>query len=74
MDVPQRSSSSSSSASNSTMQVSPSQSYAPAPSPPMGQQSSGTDLFLRDFSLVAEAAKRAQMAVMMRDLDDFCIS
>ncbi|KNG80047.1 hypothetical protein ANOM_011829 [Aspergillus nomiae NRRL 13137] len=25
--------------------------------------------FLRDFSLVAEAAKRAQMSVMMRDLE-----
>ncbi|KKK20838.1 hypothetical protein P175DRAFT_0500423 [Aspergillus ochraceoroseus IBT 24754] len=25
--------------------------------------------FLRDFSLVAEAAKRAQMAVVMRDLE-----
>jgi hypothetical protein len=26
--------------------------------------------FLRDFSLLAEAAKRAQMAIMMRDFDD----
>ncbi|KAK2737957.1 hypothetical protein FQN57_007311 [Myotisia sp. PD_48] len=26
--------------------------------------------FLQDFSLVAEAAKRAQMAVMMRDLEN----
>ena len=26
--------------------------------------------FLRDFTLVAEAAKRAQMAVVMRDLGD----
>lgn len=26
--------------------------------------------FLQDFSLLAEAAKRAQMAVMMRDFDD----
>ncbi|RAL09036.1 uncharacterized protein BO97DRAFT_352616 [Aspergillus homomorphus CBS 101889] len=25
--------------------------------------------FLRDFSLVAEAAKRAQMSVMVRDLE-----
>jgi hypothetical protein len=25
--------------------------------------------FLRDFSLVAEAAKRAQMSVVMRDLE-----
>jgi hypothetical protein len=26
--------------------------------------------FLQDFSLLAEAAKRAQMACMMRDFDD----
>lgn len=26
--------------------------------------------FLRDFNLVAEAAKRAQMAVLMRDMGD----
>ncbi|THW05419.1 hypothetical protein D6D26_02169 [Aureobasidium pullulans] len=29
-----------------------------------------TSPFLQDFSLLAEAAKRAQMAVMMRDFDD----
>ncbi|KAK4169199.1 hypothetical protein QBC43DRAFT_284450 [Cladorrhinum sp. PSN259] len=28
-----------------------------------------TDAFLQDFTLVAEAAKRAQMAVMMRDFE-----
>ncbi|PSR87306.1 hypothetical protein BD289DRAFT_236362 [Coniella lustricola] len=29
-----------------------------------------TDAFLKDFTLVAEAAKRAQMAVMIRDLEN----
>ncbi|OJD24474.1 hypothetical protein ACJ73_04168 [Blastomyces percursus] len=29
----------------------------------------GTAAFLRDFTLVAEAAKRAQMAVIARDLE-----
>jgi hypothetical protein len=28
-----------------------------------------TNAFLQDFTLVAEAAKRAQMAVMMRDFE-----
>ncbi|TVY48507.1 hypothetical protein LOCC1_G001220 [Lachnellula occidentalis] len=31
--------------------------------------SGGTTPFLRDFNLVAEAAKRAQMAVLMRDME-----
>jgi len=31
------------------------------------------DAFLRDFTLVAEAAKRAQMAVMMRDFESIGI-
>lgn len=34
---------------------------------PLG--ASATMPFLRDFNLVAEAAKRAQMAVMMRDFE-----
>lgn len=33
------------------------------------QQAGGTSPFLRDFNLVAEAAKRAQMAVLMRDME-----
>ncbi|KAK1700384.1 hypothetical protein BDP55DRAFT_722927 [Colletotrichum godetiae] len=41
-----------------------------APPQPNGQQPPSTEAFLRDFTLVAEAAKRAQMAVMMRDFDD----
>ncbi|OLN85942.1 hypothetical protein CCHL11_05453 [Colletotrichum chlorophyti] len=38
------------------------------PSQPTAQAPS-TEAFLRDFTLVAEAAKRAQMAVMMRDFE-----
>jgi len=41
----------------------------------MGQRGDGsgapeTAPFLRDFSLIAEAAKRAQMACLARDLGD----
>ncbi|ROV98515.1 hypothetical protein VSDG_04261 [Cytospora chrysosperma] len=37
---------------------------------PVQQAPPSTDALLKDFSLVAEAAKRAQMAVIMRDLGD----
>lgn len=30
--------------------------------------------YLKDFNLVAEAAKRAQMAVLMRDIDEITLS
>ncbi|KAK4230236.1 hypothetical protein QBC38DRAFT_357565 [Podospora fimiseda] len=41
------------------------------PQPSHGRSSSAlsTEPFLKDFTLVAEAAKRAQMAVMMRDFE-----
>lgn len=42
---------------------------APQPAP-MQSKSSSTDSFLKDFNLVAEAAKRAQMAVMVRDFEE----
>ncbi|PLB53410.1 hypothetical protein P170DRAFT_424150 [Aspergillus steynii IBT 23096] len=60
------------------------ESQAPGPGPGLVRQSSATTYphqiegaggptatapFLRDFSLVAEAAKRAQMSVVMRDLE-----
>jgi len=35
---------------------------------------SSTDAFLKDFTLVAEAAKRAQMAVLMRDMESIGLS
>jgi hypothetical protein len=36
--------------------------------------SSSTDVFLKDFTLVAEAAKRAQMAVLMRDFEGVALT
>lgn len=43
------------------------------PKPPLAKTPS-TDPFLKDFTLVAEAAKRAQMAVMIRDLENVGLS
>ncbi|KAJ9134695.1 hypothetical protein NKR19_g8557 [Coniochaeta hoffmannii] len=40
------------------------------PPPPRQTTTPSTDVFLRDFTLVAEAAKRAQMAVLARDLEN----
>lgn len=40
-----------------------------APQPQAQTQQASTDLFLKDFTLVAEAAKRAQVAVMVRDFE-----
>ncbi|EAW09908.1 uncharacterized protein ACLA_041260 [Aspergillus clavatus NRRL 1] len=64
-------------ASLSGVPMQPSSSTAPAPasadSHPHQPTGSGGPLatapFLRDFSLVAEAAKRAQMSVVLRDLE-----
>ncbi|SPJ93280.1 uncharacterized protein FTOL_13886 [Fusarium torulosum] len=60
---------SSSSSNNSSAQQSPSVQMVPQPAP---TQSNGpsTDIFLQDFTLIAEAAKRAQMAIMIRDFED----
>ncbi|KAF6787058.1 hypothetical protein CPLU01_05915 [Colletotrichum plurivorum] len=51
----------------SSTQQSPMNQMAPPPQSPV--QAPSTEAFLRDFTLVAEAAKRAQMAVMMRDFE-----
>ncbi|CAJ2502921.1 Uu.00g103150.m01.CDS01 [Anthostomella pinea] len=59
-------------ASSSSTRASPSNSFAPPQAPQ--QKSAGTDAFIRDLNLVAEAAKRAQMAVLMRDMEGFAIS
>jgi len=40
-----------------------------ATQPPAQRLSGDAAPFLRDFNLVAEAAKRAQMAVLMRDME-----
>ncbi|KAI1418585.1 hypothetical protein F5Y13DRAFT_184226 [Hypoxylon sp. FL1857] len=45
-----------------------------APPPPAVPKTPSTDSFIRDLNLVAEAAKRAQMAVLMRDLEGVAIS
>ncbi|EWG40447.1 hypothetical protein FVEG_02829 [Fusarium verticillioides 7600] len=63
MDAP------SSSTSNSSAQQSPSVQMAPQPAPAQGNGPS-TDAFLQDFTLIAEAAKRAQMAIMIRDFEE----
>jgi hypothetical protein len=54
-----------SSIASSTTRQSPSKQMAvPTPRP-----TDSTDSFLRDFTLVAEAAKRAQVAIMCRDFE-----
>ncbi|VUC37360.1 unnamed protein product [Clonostachys rosea] len=55
-------------ASSSYSQQSPSSSM-PVPAPAQAKSPS-TDPFLKDFTLVAEAAKRAQVAVMVRDFEE----
>ncbi|KAL8392252.1 hypothetical protein RB595_002447 [Gaeumannomyces hyphopodioides] len=49
----------------STAQTSPTVMGAPQPC----LKSQSTDAYLKDFTLLAEAAKRAQMAVLMRDFE-----
>ena len=54
--------------------TSPANAIGLAPPPrPVGNTPS-TDAFLKDFTLVAEAAKRAQMAVLMRDFESVGLS
>jgi len=48
--------------------------FAPQMTHPLNHQSrisdpDGTATYLRDFNLLAEAAKRAQMACLMRDME-----
>lgn len=57
---------STSSSMTSTQQSPTSKIVPPAPKP---AKTASTDVFLKDFTLVAEAAKRAQMAVLMRDFE-----
>ncbi|KAM0420817.1 hypothetical protein ACHAPT_011347 [Fusarium lateritium] len=64
MDAPSGSTSSSSSA-----QQSPAVQMLPQPAPAPVRTPS-TDAFLKDFNLVAEAAKRAQMAIMVREFEE----
>lgn len=59
------------SAASSTQQSPTSKIVPPAPKP---AKAPSTDAFLKDFTLVAEAAKRAQMAVLMRDFESVGLS
>ncbi|KAI5462359.1 hypothetical protein BGZ63DRAFT_423620 [Mariannaea sp. PMI_226] len=64
MDAPSYANSSSSSAQQSpTVQMVPQPAPAPVKTP-------STDVFLKEFNLIAEAAKRAQMAIMVRDFEE----
>jgi hypothetical protein len=47
---------------------------AVAPRQQPKQANPSTDAFLKDFTLVAEAAKRAQVAVMVRDFENIGLS
>ncbi|RYP56619.1 hypothetical protein DL771_011740 [Monosporascus sp. 5C6A] len=51
-----------------------SQSFVPPPPPPAQVKKPSTDAFIQDLNLVAEAAKRAQMAVLMRDMEGIALS
>ncbi|KAG7288571.1 hypothetical protein NEMBOFW57_004924 [Staphylotrichum longicolle] len=66
MDPRSASTSTQSSAMSSTQQSPSSKIVPPVPAP---TKAPSTDVFLKDFTLVAEAAKRAQMAVLMRDFE-----
>ncbi|KAK0635574.1 hypothetical protein B0T17DRAFT_484661 [Bombardia bombarda] len=44
------------------------------PPRPIKAKTASTDVFLKDFTLVAEAAKRAQMACLMRDMEGVGLS
>ena len=44
------------------------------PPPPAEYKTASTDPFLKDYTLLAEAAKRAQVAIMVRDFESCGIS
>ncbi|KAI1109278.1 hypothetical protein F5Y14DRAFT_39284 [Nemania sp. NC0429] len=44
------------------------------PSKPKKKKTHSTDPYLRDFTLVAEAARRAQLSLMTRDMENVDIS
>ncbi|KAG5970122.1 hypothetical protein E4U55_001825 [Claviceps digitariae] len=70
-----RSSASSSALSSTRQSPDVSQAAKPCPTPlPLQAKSSSTDNFLKDANLVAEAAKRAQVAVMVRDFESCGLS
>ncbi|KAM3555367.1 hypothetical protein ARSEF4850_006033 [Beauveria asiatica] len=65
------SSSSSNTSASSSLRTSPDQATSvPAPPAQEDMKQPSTDAFLKDFTLVAEAAKRAQVAVMVREFEN----
>ncbi|KAL6865956.1 hypothetical protein ACO1O0_002056 [Amphichorda felina] len=69
------SSSSTSTSSFTTQQQSPPNAAGgPSAPAPVQVKTPSTDPFLKDFTLIAEAAKRAQVAVMVRDFEECGIS
>ncbi|KAM3429050.1 hypothetical protein MY4824_008473 [Beauveria thailandica] len=65
------SSSSSNTSASSSLRTSPDQTTSvPAPPAQEDMKQPSTDAFLKDFTLVAEAAKRAQVAVMVREFEN----
>lgn len=63
-----------STATSSTQHQSPANAANVPAAPAPAQVKAPTDPFLKDSTLVAEAAKRAQVAVMVRDFEDCGIS
>ncbi|KAM3520112.1 hypothetical protein NHJ13051_007057 [Beauveria bassiana] len=64
-------SSSSNTCASSSLRTSPEQmTSVPAPPAQQDKKQPSTDAFLKDFTLVAEAAKRAQVAVMVREFEN----
>ncbi|KAI0012497.1 hypothetical protein F4779DRAFT_614468 [Xylariaceae sp. FL0662B] len=76
MDAPPpfTSSTTTTTAASSSQQSSRHDSSAPQPPPPAAPKTPSTDVFIRDLNLVAEAAKRAQMALLTRDLEGVALS
>ncbi|KAH8881615.1 hypothetical protein GQ53DRAFT_667542 [Thozetella sp. PMI_491] len=72
MNAPISSTSSQQSSALSSQQQSPVAKFVPPQ--PVQTKTPSTDAFLKDFTLVAEAAKRAQMAVLMRDMESCGLS
>ena len=71
MDAPISSPSNSNSAAPSSQQPSPTNTNMSVQMPVQGATA---DAYLNNFTLIAEAAKRAQVAVMVRDFEEVGIS
>lgn len=68
---PSQAAASSNASASSSLRTSPDQmTSVPAPPAQEDMKQPSTDAFLKDFTLVAEAAKRAQVAVMVREFEN----